>query len=256
MLLAPLFTTNEVKPRALDIPAANGVFRAALNLTRDEGDPVRSRWQGMEAALHEREGVVQACACLLANYNCRNEIAARLSLLLAKGKRRRQHLAGMKRLRPDIDVIQIERANEHPIDEHGPFNGCRAWVADDRSRIALSEGCADGPLGYGGLCPHRAERTGKSVEDNALGGVDNVLGQSVVSDGKRIIGKLLFDGFLLAILRPPRRGLNSRSDDPQLPNQNIRKRQLGQGNRDVACCLHGARITPSTRNARPRGVPQ
>jgi hypothetical protein len=83
----------------------------------------------------------------------------------------------MKRLRPDIGVIQIERANEHLIGEHGPFNGCRAWVTDDRSRIALSKGFADRPLGYGGgLCPRRAECTGKSVEENALGSGDNVLG--------------------------------------------------------------------------------
>jgi hypothetical protein len=59
---------------------------------------------------------------------------------------------------------------------------------------------------------------------------------------------------LLSYLRPPRRGLNSRNDDPHLPSRNIRKHPLVQGKHAVACCLHSARITPGTR--RLRGVPQ
>jgi hypothetical protein len=68
------------------------------DLACNQGDAVRGRTQGMETTFNEGDGVIDAHAGLIAGDRRLDEIAAASSILFAERKRRREHLAWMKRL--------------------------------------------------------------------------------------------------------------------------------------------------------------
>src|SRR5690349_19505251 len=154
----------------------------------------------METSLNERDGVIDPHARLIARHHRLDEIAAGSSILLAKRKRRRQHLARMKRLAADVGVVQVKRADEDAIDEQRAFYARRSRITDHRGSVAVSERLANGC--FGDVCGHGAygsEGAPECIEKNALGRGDDVGGQILIADGKGELGKFLLKGRLLAI---------------------------------------------------------
>src|SRR5258708_2141128 len=102
----------------------------------------------METSLDEGDGVIHAHAGLIARDHRLDEIASGSSILLAERKRRRQHLARMKRLGADVGVVYVKRADEDAIDKQRAFYGSSSRITDHRGCIAVSERLANGCLGY------------------------------------------------------------------------------------------------------------
>src|ERR1700755_1869577 len=101
----------------------------------------------METSFDEGYGVVDAHAGFIAGNDRFDQFAARSAILLTERKRRRQHFARMKRLSADIRVVQIERADQDAVDEHGALQRSRLRIADHRGGVTLSESPANCRLG-------------------------------------------------------------------------------------------------------------
>src|SRR4051794_18718870 len=101
----------------------------------------------MKAAFHERNCIVDAGGRLVANDHGFNKLPPAARPVLADGKCRRHDFAGVQWLGAEISIVEVERADQHAVDEGCSLYSGRTLLTDDRGVAPVPKYRADGFVG-------------------------------------------------------------------------------------------------------------